>query len=295
MARVEKYSIHSIGNIFAHMERQQKVNKVTGQLEYVKFGNREIDTRFSPLNYRLWPPLDDLDLQARGIFVSADTKKIWSSLNQPKEETALVRFRRIFHGVKHSKRKDLKCLCDWCISLPDPIPVDRMTEFFDLCLRYCIRLYGAENIVGAWCHIDEEHRPHIDVSFVPVLDRGLDTERVSAKDVLCRKHLQDWHGGLSAFVQEQMRFLGDPGILNGRTAAQGGNRTIKQMKAADRHYEKTKGSQVAKWRAEQLKRLERAKNGVGILDNMLVDAETRRKQALLPQRDRTLSERLKGR
>lgn len=291
MARVAKYGISSLGNLFAHMERRTKVNKETGSLEYVKFGNRDIDTRFTPLNFRLWPPLGEDIISSRGLFCSSSTRDIWASLKQNSEESVLFRFRRIFHGVQHSKRKDLKCLCDWCISLPDEIPCDRMPEFFDVCLRYCIRLYGAENIVGAWAHVDEDHRPHLDVCFVPVLDRGTEKERISAKDLLNRGHLSDWHGGLTSFVQKQMN-ISNPGILNGRTLDQGGNRTVKQMKAHDKHYAKTKGREVSIWRSEQLKRLERSDRGVGVLQNMLTDADSRRSKQLLPQRPRSIKERL---
>ena len=168
-----------------------------------------------------------------------------------------------------------------------------MPEFFDVCFRYAAGKYGAENIVGAWCHVDEDHRPHLDICFVPVLDRGTENERISAKDLLNRKHLSEWHGGLTAYIQKQMN-IKNPGIENGRTLAQGGNRTVKQMKAADKRYQKTKGREVAKWRAEQLKRLERLNRGAGILQNMLIDAEKRRTELLLPQRDRTLKERLRG-
>ena len=288
MARVAKYSVAAIGNLFAHMERKQKPNKETGKLEYVKFGNRDIDTRFSPLNFRVWPPLSADITEARGIYVSEDTRNLFKGLNQSSEEPVLQRFRRLFHNTPHSNRKDLKCLCDWCLSLPDEIPVERMDELFDIALRYCCRLYGAENIVGAWVHVDEDHRPHLDVCFVPVANG-----RICAKEVLNRKHLKAWHGGLTSVVQEEMR-INNPGIENGKTKEQGGNRTVKQMKAADKHYEKTKGREVAKWRAEQLKRLERLERGAGLLQNLLTDAAARQKEPLQPQRNKTFTERIRG-
>lgn len=280
MARVEKYSKAAIGNLFAHFERRQKLNKETGEMEYVKFGNRDIDTRYTPLNYRVWPPLDFETTTERGIFVSQATQDIWDALEQDPEEPALTRFRRIFRSTPHSNRKDLKCLCDWCISLPDGIPADRMDELWDICIRYCIRHYGAENIVGAWVHVDEAHRPHLDVAFVPVVGEG-ENRRICARDLIKRKHLSDWHGGLTAMVQEKMG-IENPGILNGKTKAQGGNRTVKQMKASDKQYEKTKGYEVKQWRKAQLKLIEKADRAgkTNKLDNLLTDIKTRQKQPL---------------
>ena len=294
MASVAKYSRAAIGNLFAHMERRQKPDK-DGKMEYVKFGNREIDTRYTPLNYRVWPPLDAKTTEMRNIYVSEATQETWEQLQLNPEEPALARFRRIYKNTPHANRKDLKCLCDWCISLPDEIPVDRMDELWDVCIRYCCRLYGVENIVGAWVHVDEAHRPHLDVAFVPVIGEG-DNRRICARDLIKRKHLSDWHGGLSAMIQEEMG-LENPGILNGRTKAQGGNRTVAQMKAADKKYEKTKGREVAQWRSEQLKRLERAARhgGVVLLDNMLTDAKTRQNEPLKEPRKKTLGEMLQGR
>ena len=296
MARVEKYGKTTVGNLFAHFERRQKVNKRTGEKEYVKFGNRDIDTRWTPLNYRVWPPLDEDICDVRELHVAEATRELWERTGQDAEEPALKRYRRIVREVQHSNRRDLKTLCDWCISLPDEIPAVRMTEFFDVCLRYCVREYGAENIAGAWVHVDEAHRPHLDVAFVPVVDRGTDKERISAKDLLNRKHLKGWHDNLTSVVKKEMH-IDNPGILNGRTAAQGGNRTVKQMKRSDKAYDRTKGKEVDLWRSAQLKKLEKAeKLGKATkLDNLLTDALTRKSEPLKEPRNKTLGEYLRGR
>lgn len=295
MARVAKYSRAAVGHLIAHYERRQELNKATGEMEYVKFGNRDIDTRWTPLNYRIWPPLPIEDTDTRGIWVSQALEDLFGTTGQNPEEPALERFRRIFRDTKHATRRDLKCFCDWTISLPDEIPSERMGEFFDCCMRYCARKYGPENIVGGWVHVDEAHRPHLHVAFVPVVGTGED-RRICAKEVLNRKHLADWHGGLVSLVQQSMG-IQEPGILNGRTVAQGGNRTVKQMKAADKAYDRSKGKEVDRWRTKAEKALQDAvkRQKTSSLDNMMVSAKERADAQLKDPRKRSLSEILQGR
>lgn len=304
MANVAKYGVRAVGHLIAHYERRQELNKETGEMEYVKFGNRDIDTRWTPLNYRVWPPLPMEDTDTREIFVSQELQDLFDATGQDPEESAIKRFRRIFRETPHATRKDLKCLCGWTMSLPDEIPSERMGEFFDLCMKYCVRKYGAENIVGGWVHVDEAHRPHLHVAFVPVVtktvkkpDGSSSTEkRICAKDVLNRKHLQDWHGGLTALCQKDMG-IQEPGILNGRTAAQGGNRTVKQMKASDKAYDRTKGKEVDTWRRKAEKSLQDAvkRQKTSSLENMMVSAKERADAQLKDPRKRSLGEILQGR
>lgn len=278
MARVAKYQIRAVGHLIAHYERRQVLNEETGEMEYVKFGNRDIETKWSPLNYRIWPPLEQSLAEDRDLFQSDELKDLWQGVGTDPEEPALKRFRRIFGNTRHSNRRDLKCFCEWTISLPDEIPAERMQEFFDLCVRYCCIEYGAENIVGGWVHVDEAHRPHLHLAFVPVVGEG-DERRICAKDLLNRKHLKGWHGGLASVVKNAMG-IEEPGILNGKTQAQGGNRTVKQMKASDRAYERTKGREVDRYRKSHWKRLTAPQR----LDNVLADAEQRKQQQLLQPR-----------
>lgn len=303
MARVKKYAIRAVGHLIAHYERRQVLNKETGEMEYVKFGNRDIDTRWTPLNYRIWPPLQEDIAEVRDIFVSQKLQDYFDETNQDPEEPAMKRFRRIFRETSHAKRRDLACFCEWVMSLPDEIPCDRMEEFFDLCMCYCCMLYGAENIVGGWVHVDEDHRPHLHVAFVPVLTTTVTkdgetttTKRICAKELLNRKHLSSWHGDLTALCQKEMG-IENPGILNGRTVKEGGNRTVEQMKAHDRHYAKTKGKEVAEWRRTAEKALQGTERAgkTNSLDNLMVAAEDRKAAQLQEPRQRSLSEILKGR
>lgn len=289
MARVAKYSRAAAGHLIAHYERRQVLNKQTGEMEYVRFGNRDIDLQHTPLNYRVWPPLDIETTDVRGIYVSQRLEDLWEELgpDADPEEPAIDRFRRIFRDTRHANRRDLKCLCDWTIALPDEIPSERMQEFFDCCMRYAVAEYGAENIVGGWVHVDEAHRPHLHVAFVPVVGTGED-RRICAKEVLNRKHLQGWHGGLVSLVQKSMG-IQEPGILNGRTLAQGGNRTVKQMKAADKAYDRTKGKEVDRWRKTAHKALQAAEKAgkASSLDNLMVSARERSEAQLKATKKRS--------
>ncbi|MBR5268207.1 MAG: plasmid recombination protein [Lachnospiraceae bacterium] len=276
MARVVKYQVRAVGHLIAHYERRQELNEKTGEMEYVKFGNRDIDPKWTPLNYRVWPPLEESVAYERELFQSEELLELWRGVGTDSEEPSLKRFRRIFDNTPHAKRRDLNCFCEWVISLPDEIPVERMQEFFDLCMRYCVHEYGAENMVGGWVHVDEDHRPHLHVAFVPVVTDKDGNKRICAKDLIDRKHLSGWHGGLTAVLQKAMD-IENPGILNGKTAAQGGNRTVKQMKASDKAYARSKGKEVDRYRKSHLKPL----TGTQKLENLVTDAEERKNQKLI--------------
>lgn len=52
MAHYEKFGRGSLGHLFLHMQRAFKT-KENGEREYINFGNRDIDTKRTPLNYNL--------------------------------------------------------------------------------------------------------------------------------------------------------------------------------------------------------------------------------------------------
>lgn len=299
MANVKKFTRAAVGNLLAHFERRQKLNTETGEMEYAKFGNRDIDTRWSELNYRTWPPLNEEDYEIRGVRADPVLAAIWEASGDP-DESALDRWRRIYHNTPHAVRKDLACFCGWSISLPDEIPLDKSDVFFNLCTRYCILKYGAENIVGAWIHWDEVGRPHLHVAFVPVAVKktgdGGEERRICAKDVLNRKHLSSWHGGLVSLVQQEMK-IQNTGILNGRTVREEGNRSVAALKASQKAYERTRGKEIDQYRNKALNALRKAVENAKRprLDNLCMDANRRREAQLQEPRKRSLSEILQGR
>ena len=52
MAHYEKFDRRGLGHIFLHVRRAYSLGK-NGQKIYVNFGNRDIDTTRTPLNYNL--------------------------------------------------------------------------------------------------------------------------------------------------------------------------------------------------------------------------------------------------
>ena len=299
MANLKKFTRSAVGHLLAHFERRQKENPETGEMEYAKFGNRDIDTMWSELNYRTWPPLSESDYEVRGVPADEQLQAAWEASGAP-DESSLERWRRIVRETPHSKRKDLASFCCWAVSLPNEIPVHRAGEFFNLCTRYCIMKYGAENIVGAWVHWDEIGRPHLHVAFVPVVtttgEDGTEERRISAKVLLNRRHLSGWHGGLTAFLKKAMG-IENPGIENGRTAREDGNRSVKALKASQRAYERTRGKEVDQYRVKTLKALREAAEAAKRpkLDNLCLDASRRAGEQLQQPRKATLKEKLSGR
>lgn len=289
---IEKYSKFAIGHLFAHYERRVVEDSQTGEKSYVRFGNREIDSRYTPLNYRTWPPLEDAT--DRGIWVSEDLQAAWDDTGDDPDEAPLERWRRRWRTVPHSKRKDLVALVGVVFTLPDPIPLDRADEFFDLVTRFIVDRYGADNMMGAWVHWDESGRPHLHAAVTPVCQvqrKGGETvETFSAKTLLNRRHYRTWHTDADAYISAAMKIT-NTGIINGVTARQGGNRSVAQMKREQRDFLKGRGGEIAKARGARLRAMQRRK---APLENALVGADRRREMQLQPQRKPTLSERLRG-
>lgn len=230
MANVEKYNLHEAQAIIAHCERTAATHS-----------NRNIDMERTEENYALWPPeAPDALLMDTGIRGQSSAKNAWRRLRKRLEE------------VSHLRRKDVNVLCDWCIHLGvDTLPgYENTRDFFKACVRYISELYGAENIVYAWVHMDEE-TPHIHIGFVPVIKKPLrlrknasdatrkayeeaiaagkrEVERVDANQVINLKHLQGWHPRFSSWLTSELGY--DPGVHTGITEALGGDLTVKQLK-----------------------------------------------------------------
>lgn len=199
MANVIKYTAGAVGHMFNHYERSSKEN--------VKRGNEEIDATRTHLNYNL---LTD---------ETADGERT--------APTSMERLKKRLSEVKHmdlSKRSDINVMCDWVITLPQDVPVDKAKDFFQHSYEFCCERYGQENVLSAWVHMDET-TPHMHFSFVPVV-RNKEQERLCAKECISKIELSRFHPDLQRYVEEQMNQ--NVGIMNGATA--GGNLTITELK-----------------------------------------------------------------
>lgn len=230
MAQLEKYTLQQAKAIIAHVER-------TGATH----SNESINPELTRLNYNLWP--------------SSDPDKLILDTDTPGRSSGRYAWRRLekrLSEVSRLDRDDVNVLCDWCIHLGPDVPpsYESYEAFFKACVRYICRLYGAENVIFAAVHMDEE-TPHIHIGFVPVVKKELKLrsnaseakraeyeaavaagktviERVDAHAVINRRHLQSWHGGFQQFMTAALGY--DPAVYTGVTEALGGNMKVSQLK-----------------------------------------------------------------
>lgn len=172
MAHVMKLTKAGVGHMFAHYERRQ----VNG--EYVKFGNYKIDPERTGQNYNLVPD--------RGV-------------------SQLEFLERRLSEVHCHKRKDVNVVCSWVVTMPKDLDPSRTHEFMQGSFDFLSARYGAENVVSAYVHLDEE-RPHIHFAFVPVTyDRKKELYKVCAKEVVSREDLRSFHRELKEYLEGRMR------------------------------------------------------------------------------------------
>ena len=191
MANCSKATRASCNNLFNHYERK----------ENIKFGNQEIDKSKSHLNYNL-----------------ANNKNLTQNeiLNKRLSE------------VKVLKRKNVNVICSWIITLPKTIKKDseEEKEFFKKSYEFLKNEYGEKNIISSYVHKDET-TPHMHFCFIPiVIDKKKNIEKVSAKELITRNHLQTFHNRLEKYLSNH--FKKEIGILNGAT--ENGNKTILEIK-----------------------------------------------------------------
>jgi len=198
MGHVGKYTQSSCGKLMAHYERKKKDGK------YVKFGNIDIDTSRTHLNYNLAP-------------------------TRPSQYKFMEkRLDEIFVYGRGGKRTDIKTMADWVITKPKDFPEERSREFFEKTYKFMTERYGEDNVISAYVHVDETS-PHMHFSFVPVvLDKKKNRYKLSAKDKLNVYDLRTFHKDLEKSLTKHFKF--DVGILNGATV--GGNKSIAELKLA---------------------------------------------------------------
>lgn len=194
VAHVAKYTRGAVGHMFKHYERAKDEKG-----EYIKFGNENIDTSRTHLNYNLAPNRDI----SQGEFVKQRCSEV-QCLN----------------------RKDVNVMCSWVVTAPAELPKGREKEFFEQTYKFLENRYGEKNVVSAHVHMDEV-TPHMHFAFVPVVyDPKKDMEKVSAKLKVCKSDLKTFHKDLESSLE---RYFGrEVGILN--QATKEGNKTILELK-----------------------------------------------------------------
>ena len=137
MANCKKATRGAMGHLMKHYERAKDENG-----EYIKFGNLQIDSSKSDLNYNLAPHRDNqLDFMQKRL----------------KEVHVL-------------KRKDVNVMCSWVVTAPKELPEEHHREFFECTYEFLKQRYNPteNNIISAYVHLDEA-TPHMHFAFIPVV------------------------------------------------------------------------------------------------------------------------------
>lgn len=189
MASVEKYSLQAVHQILQHVCR-----------ENATYSNTDIDPGRAHLNYSLTPE--------RNMHPYDYYKK---RMNE----------------IHHQKRKDLKPVFGWVVSLPDDVPPEREEEFFLCVARFLLERYGEDNCLSICIHYDEGGKPHLHYLGIAAVESEKHGLKISAKERLTRAELRNFHPDM----QRALRNAGVPGSVNsGITAKQGGNRSVRELK-----------------------------------------------------------------
>ncbi len=190
MAAVEKYTASAVVNIIRHVERTIAHPR-----------NKDIDPARSSLNY---------------------------ALTQDRSMTSYDYFKKRLSEVKLYNRADVKVLAGWVVTAPKDLPADRHRDFFRAVNEFLVARYGAENQISSVVHADEGGEEHLHYLFTPVCeDKKRGGHKICANEILTRKELRNFHPDL----QRHLNFCGiDAKIFTGVTKANGGNRTVREMK-----------------------------------------------------------------
>ena len=202
MAHVAKYSKGTLGHMFAHYERAKDKDG-----EYIKFGNEDIDTNKSYLNYNLAP-----------------------------EHTGMTDYefmKKRCEEFKVLKRKDVNWLVSWVITMPTDYKGNKAL-FFREAYNFMANRYGKGNVVSAYVHLDETS-PHMHFCFVPVIfDKKKQEYKVNAKQCINKVELKQIHPEMQEYLENKLQTKVN--ILNGATAE--GNKTVEQLKNEEKIKEK---------------------------------------------------------
>lgn len=153
----------------------------------------------------------------------------------------------------------------------------------DITAFLCNR-YGEENCIQAILHVDESGSTHLHFAFIPVKeDQKNGGEKICAKEVIDRHELQTFHADLRDYLNQQQRDgkiklrpsetwgiskdnlswrkkMTDLGVMQpgsqirvgdlfftGVTKAQGGNRTVREMKQERELQHEIERTQESRW------------------------------------------------
>lgn len=190
MASSEKFTAKAVFNQLRHIERQIS-----------NPSNKDIELDKSDMNYFLSPERD----------ISS-----YSYYKQRLEELYVYNRADVIHMV------------GWVITAPKDLAEGDEENFFLECYRFLEKRYGEKNVISAVVHRDESGKSHMHYCFIPaVADKKRGGEKLCVNDVLTPREMNNFHPALQ-------KHLNDNGVkakvLTGVTRAQGGNRSVRQLK-----------------------------------------------------------------
>lgn len=205
MAHLTKYKKNQLTHILKHDERAKDSNG-----DYIKFGNKSIDTSRTHLNYNLHERNDGL----------SDYEYILSKGKQHLAKNVI-------------NRDDVNWVGSWVVTLPKSLEkegLELQRKFFEEATDFLEKRYGYDNIVGAYVHNDET-TPHMHVKILPIFyDEKKKKVRMSAKDMFDIHELKKFHDDLEKHMKQAFGY--EVGIR--------GNSFSKDEKASKRTLEELK-------------------------------------------------------
>lgn len=196
MASIEKFTEHAVPNQLRHIERTIQ-----------NPSNKDIDPEKVNLNYSLSPD--------RGM----------SSYDY---------FRERKSQLYCYNREDIKVMAGWIVTAPKNLPTADYKAFFQAVYDFLSVRYGKENCIQAVVHHDESGQPHLHYCFIPVTpDLKHGGKKICANAVITPKELRNFHPDLQKYLKSNGI---NANVMSGITKAQGGNRSVREMKA-ERKYQ----------------------------------------------------------
>ena len=272
MANVQKYTRGATGNMTSHYERKKKENG-----EYAKFGNQDIDTDRSHLNYNLAPERKVSQIEFIEKRLSevrcmnrADVNVMCSwVVTLPKDEHIIYEGKTTCFAGLGTKLTfaEMRHTLDGYYGEPDYLGEaeysglnrEARSEFFRASYEFLEERYGKDNVISAYVHMDE-NQPHMHFAFVPVTkDKKKGDLKVSAKEVLDREELRCFHEDYSNFLEINVPEFSYQ-VVNEATI--NGNKTVTELKRAT---ELQKQAEISRETSILLEQKSTLKNETGAL------------------------------
>lgn len=183
MAHVAKYNASALGRMCGHYERSAEKHG------YVR---ENIDNGQIGANYNLAP-------------------------SRQGGQVAFINGRIEGLGLKRRPRENAVRMCDCVVTAPPEVPDGELRKFFEAESAALSEIFGTENLVSAWVHLDEPGaRPHMHWAWVPVTDDG----RLSAKEVVSRTVLRELHPALQKAADKALGHHVQVVLDDGKKAAE---------------------------------------------------------------------------